>query len=85
MLSTKQNLGCMKINIHAKSSHRSLFEQFIAIKDIMLLSQVPYILIKIVVTSQKSRFYYFEPGGKATPYKAFWKILDVNWKSTKCH
>lgn len=68
-----------------KRSHRSMFEQFMAIKDTIFLSSVLYILIKVAVTFQKSRFYYFEPAGKATPYKAFWKIFDVHWKSTKCH
>lgn len=35
------------------------------------------------VLSPKLRIYYFEPVGKATPHKAFWKTLDVNWRSTK--
>jgi len=85
LLPTKQNLGHIKTNTPAKSSQRSLFEQFTAIKDIMLLSPVPYIHIKIVVTSQKSRFYSFQTLEKATPYKAFRQILDMNWKSTKCY
>lgn len=59
LLPTKQNLGRMKIDTPAKSSHRTPFEQFIATEDIMLLSPVPYILIRIVVTSQKIKILLF--------------------------
>lgn len=60
LLPTKQNLGHMKIKTPEKSSHRSMFEQFMAIKDTIFLSSVLYILIKAAVTFQKSRFYCFE-------------------------
>lgn len=41
---------------------RAVYCQKIA-RDTM--SQVPYVLTKILVTSQKPRLYYFEPGGNA--------------------
>lgn len=47
-LPPEQNLGYTTVDTPAKSSHGHLSEQVIATKDTMLLSPVPYTLIKIV-------------------------------------